>query len=60
MRAFPSITCGDFFREERSEWDPETLLEEPYDVERACAALQRPMPADRAHIPVDSLAPAYP
>ena len=26
---------GDFFREERSEWDPETLLEERYDVERA-------------------------
>jgi predicted metal-dependent enzyme (double-stranded beta helix superfamily) len=26
---------GDFFGEERSEWDPETLLEERYDVERA-------------------------
>ena len=26
---------GDFFREERSEWDPETLLEERYDAERA-------------------------
>jgi hypothetical protein len=26
---------GDFFREERSDWDPETLLEERYDVERA-------------------------
>jgi hypothetical protein len=35
MRAFPSIPWGDFFREERSEWDPETLLEERYDVERA-------------------------
>jgi predicted metal-dependent enzyme (double-stranded beta helix superfamily) len=26
---------GDFFREERSEWDPETLLEGRFDVERA-------------------------
>ena len=26
---------GDFFHEARSEWDPETLLEEPFDVERA-------------------------
>jgi predicted metal-dependent enzyme (double-stranded beta helix superfamily) len=26
---------GDFYREARSEWDPETLLEERYDVERA-------------------------
>jgi hypothetical protein len=27
---------GDFFRSgRRSEWDPETLLEEPWDVERA-------------------------
>src|SRR5215510_11754351 len=26
---------GDFFRESRSEWDPETLLEEPFNVERA-------------------------
>ena len=26
---------GDFFREDRSEWDPETLLEERYNVERA-------------------------
>jgi predicted metal-dependent enzyme (double-stranded beta helix superfamily) len=25
---------GDFFRAERSEWDPETLLEERYDVEK--------------------------
>ena len=25
---------GDFFREERSEWDPETLLEERYNVEK--------------------------
>ena len=24
---------GDFFRAERSEWDPETLLEERYNVE---------------------------
>jgi len=26
---------GDFFATERSEWDPETLLEQRYDVERA-------------------------
>ena len=25
---------GDFFRAERSEWDPETLLEERYNVEK--------------------------
>ena len=25
---------GDFFNEPRSEWDPETLLERPYDPER--------------------------
>ena len=25
---------GDFFTEERSEWDPETLTEQPYDVEK--------------------------
>jgi predicted metal-dependent enzyme (double-stranded beta helix superfamily) len=26
---------GDFFAAERSEWDPESLLEQPYDVARA-------------------------
>ncbi|HEV7268062.1 MAG TPA: hypothetical protein VGN83_24625 [Falsiroseomonas sp.] len=26
---------GDFFAMERSEWDPETLTEQPYDVEKA-------------------------
>ena len=26
---------GDFFEAERSEWNPESLLEEPYNVERA-------------------------
>jgi predicted metal-dependent enzyme (double-stranded beta helix superfamily) len=26
---------GDFFNPARSEWDPETLVEEPFDVERA-------------------------
>jgi hypothetical protein len=25
---------GDFFATERSEWDPETLGEHPYDVEK--------------------------
>ena len=29
------VYAGDFFRTERSEWDPESLLERPYDVERA-------------------------
>ena len=28
---------GDFFAMERSEWDPETLEERPYDVEKALA-----------------------
>ena len=26
---------GDFFAAKRSEWDPETLIEQPYDVEKA-------------------------
>ena len=29
------IYGGDFFGQPRSEWDPETLREEPFDVERA-------------------------
>lgn len=29
------IYAGDFFEQKRSEWDPETLLERPFDVERA-------------------------
>jgi predicted metal-dependent enzyme (double-stranded beta helix superfamily) len=29
------IYTGDFFRQQRSEWDPETLLEQPFDVEKA-------------------------
>jgi predicted metal-dependent enzyme (double-stranded beta helix superfamily) len=29
------IYGGDFFGQTRSEWDPESLLERPYDVERA-------------------------
>jgi predicted metal-dependent enzyme (double-stranded beta helix superfamily) len=29
------VYAGDFFRAERSEWDPESLLERRYDVERA-------------------------
>jgi predicted metal-dependent enzyme (double-stranded beta helix superfamily) len=29
------IYGGDFFGQPRSEWDPETLVEEPFDVERA-------------------------
>jgi predicted metal-dependent enzyme (double-stranded beta helix superfamily) len=37
----PRFTCalhvygGDFFTTARSEWDPETLLEQPYDVNKA-------------------------
>jgi predicted metal-dependent enzyme (double-stranded beta helix superfamily) len=29
------IYGGDFFAQSRSEWDPETLLERPFDVEKA-------------------------
>jgi predicted metal-dependent enzyme (double-stranded beta helix superfamily) len=29
------IYAGDFFEQPRSEWDPESLCERPYDVERA-------------------------
>jgi predicted metal-dependent enzyme (double-stranded beta helix superfamily) len=29
------IYGGDFFGQNRSEWDPETLVERPYDVEKA-------------------------
>jgi predicted metal-dependent enzyme (double-stranded beta helix superfamily) len=29
------IYGGDFFRQSRSEWDPETLLERPFDLEKA-------------------------
>jgi predicted metal-dependent enzyme (double-stranded beta helix superfamily) len=31
---------GDFFRPGRSEWDPETLREEPYDAERVRAMFE--------------------
>jgi hypothetical protein len=29
------IYGGDFFTQSRSAWDPETLLEQPYDVQKA-------------------------
>jgi hypothetical protein len=29
------VDGGDFFAVERSEWDPETLREQPYDVAKA-------------------------
>jgi predicted metal-dependent enzyme (double-stranded beta helix superfamily) len=32
---------GDFFSIERSEWDPETLCEGPFDVEKALAAFEQ-------------------
>jgi predicted metal-dependent enzyme (double-stranded beta helix superfamily) len=32
---------GDFFSIERSEWDPETLREQPYDVSKALAAFEK-------------------
>jgi len=32
---------GDFFAAERSEWDPESLCEKPYDVEKALRMFQR-------------------
>ena len=31
---------GDFFAAERSEWDPETLLEQAFDAERAIARFE--------------------
>jgi predicted metal-dependent enzyme (double-stranded beta helix superfamily) len=32
---------GDFFAAERSEWDPETLVEEPYRVEKVLGQFER-------------------
>ncbi len=32
---------GDFFAAERSEWDPESLCERPYDVEKAMRLFKR-------------------
>jgi predicted metal-dependent enzyme (double-stranded beta helix superfamily) len=32
---------GDFFAEERSEWDPENLYEHPYDIEKNMALFER-------------------
>jgi predicted metal-dependent enzyme (double-stranded beta helix superfamily) len=32
---------GDFFRAERNEWDPESLHERPYDVEKARRMFER-------------------
>ena len=32
---------GDFFAAERSEWDPESLCEKPYDVEKALKMFRR-------------------
>ena len=31
---------GDFFAEERSEWDPESLYEEPYDIDKNMALFE--------------------
>jgi predicted metal-dependent enzyme (double-stranded beta helix superfamily) len=32
---------GDFFETERSEWDPQTLEEHPYDVENVLTIFER-------------------
>jgi len=32
---------GDFFSEERSEWDPESLEEQPYDIDKNMALFER-------------------
>ena len=32
---------GDFFAAQRSEWDPESLCEKPYDVEKALRMFKR-------------------
>ena len=34
MWATIGVYGGDFFRQERSEWDPESLEERPYDIEK--------------------------
>ena len=39
---------GDFFAAERSEWDPETLLEERYNVERAMRQFEEANASQRA------------
>lgn len=39
---------GDFFTTPRSEWDPETLLEEPYNVERAVRRFEEANAPQRA------------
>jgi hypothetical protein len=31
---------GDFFAASRSEWDPETLLEQPFDMEKKLAIVR--------------------
>jgi len=35
---------GDFFAASRSEWDPETLLEQPFDKEKTCDCSNRRTP----------------
>jgi len=35
LTAALQIYGGDFFGQSRSEWDPETLLEQPFDIEKA-------------------------
>jgi predicted metal-dependent enzyme (double-stranded beta helix superfamily) len=39
---------GDFFAVPRSEWDPETLTEQPFDLERAIRAFTDASPAEAA------------
>ena len=29
------VYSGDFYRDDRSEWEPQTLTEQPFDMERA-------------------------
>jgi predicted metal-dependent enzyme (double-stranded beta helix superfamily) len=40
MTAAIHVYGGDFFKAERSDWDPESLCERPYSVERAVALFE--------------------
>jgi predicted metal-dependent enzyme (double-stranded beta helix superfamily) len=45
------IYGGDFFSEKRSEWDPETLSERPYDVEKNMRLFQEANARFGLHVP---------
>ena len=39
-QALPDRQAGDFFAQARSEWDPECLIERPFDVEKTLALFE--------------------